>query len=142
MMRSIVFWLSNKKAVTSTIARHGMRSGFARRFVAGETLEEALTASAELSKAARRVSLNYLGENVTSAAEAQRVRDEYIEMLRGLDRERIDGNISIKLTQLGLEFDRNLCRELALEIAAAAGALHRAPDRSHPDPPAPARSGP
>ena len=125
MMRSLIFWVSSKKAVTSTIARNGMRSGFARRFVAGESLEEALAASAELGRASRRVSLNYLGENVSSPEEARTVRDNYIEMLRGLDRRSIDGNISIKLTQLGLDFDRTLCRDLTVEIAATAQTLRR-----------------
>ena len=102
-----------------------MRYGFARRFVAGESLGEALAASAALGRESRRVSLNYLGENVHSAEEARRVRASYVEMLQGLERDSIDGNISIKLTQLGLDIDRDLCLSLAGEIAATAGALHR-----------------
>jgi proline dehydrogenase len=102
-----------------------MRYGFARRFVAGESLDEALAASASLGRESRKVSLNFLGENVTNKVEAQRVRANYIEMLQGLEREKIDGNISIKLTQLGLDIDRDLCLHLTLEIAAAAKALHR-----------------
>lgn len=125
MLRSVIFWLSTKKAVTSTIAERGMRYGFARRFVAGESLDEALAASAALGRESRRVSLNFLGENVSSAEEARRVSANYIEMLQGLDRGGIDGNISIKLTQLGLVIDRDLCLGLTAEIAAAAGALHR-----------------
>ena len=124
-MRSVIFWLSTKKAVTSTIADRGMRYGFARRFVAGESLEEALAASAALGREARRVSLNFLGENVSSVEEARRVRANYIEMLRGLNDGAIDGNISIKLTQLGLDIDRDLCLGLTQEIAAAASALKR-----------------
>ena len=125
MMRNIIFWLSTKKAVTSTIADRGMRYGFARRFVAGESLDEALMASAALGRESRKVSLNFLGENVTTKDEARRVRANYIEMLQGLERDKIDGNISIKLTQLGLDIDRELCTQLTLEIAAAAKALHR-----------------
>ncbi len=102
-----------------------MRHGFARRFVAGETLEEALAASAALGRESRRVSLNYLGENVTSVEEARRVRSSYVEMLDGLQRGGIDGNISIKLTQLGLTIDRDLALELTGEIAAAAAARKR-----------------
>ena len=105
MMRGVIFWLSTKKAVTSTIADRGMRYGFARRFVAGESLDEALAASAALGRESRRVSLNFLGENVSTKDEARRVRANYIEMLQGLERDKIDGNISIKLTQLGLDID-------------------------------------
>jgi proline dehydrogenase len=125
LLRNLILWLSTKKRVTDAIARQGMRRGFARRFVAGETLSEAIAASAELCRAGRRVSLNQLGENVATPDEARRSRDSYIATLEGLDRANLDGNISIKLTQLGLDLDRDLCLSLAREIAARAGALGR-----------------
>ena len=126
MLRNFVFWLSSKKSVTNALAERGMRYGFARRFVAGETLEEALAASAELNREQRAVSLNHLGENVSTADEARKVKDSYISMIRALDRDKIDGNISIKLTQLGLDFDAGLCQAFSREIAAAAGAINSA----------------
>jgi proline dehydrogenase len=125
MIRNFIFWLSTKKSVTSALAERGMRYGFARRFVAGESLEEALAASKELNQEARSISLNYLGENVSTAAEAQRVAENYTRMLRALDSGKIDGNISIKLTQLGLDFDTGLCQALAREIAAAGAGMGR-----------------
>ena len=126
MLRNFVFWLSSKKSVTNALAERGMRYGFARRFVAGESLEEALAASKELNREQRAVSLNHLGENVSTADEARRVKDEYISMIRALDRDKIDGNISIKLTQLGLDFDAGLCQAFSREIAAAAAAINSA----------------
>jgi hypothetical protein len=48
LVRNFIFWLSTKRSVTDPIARRGMKYGFAKRFVAGESLEEALTASKEL----------------------------------------------------------------------------------------------
>jgi len=125
LVRDFIFWLSTKKPVTGAIARRGMRYGFARRFIAGETLEEALRASAELGHAGRRVSLNHLGENVSTREEAERARESYIQMVRELDAKGLDGNVSIKLTQLGLDFDRGLCQVLTGEIAAAADQLGR-----------------
>ncbi len=125
MMRSFIFWLSSKKTVTSAIATRGMRYGFARRFVAGESLAEALDASRLLCGQGRRVSLNHLGENVVTPEEAGRARDSYVAMLRDLEARGLDGNISIKLTQLGLDFDRDLCAQLTREIAAAARSLSR-----------------
>lgn len=86
-----------------------MKYGFARRFVAGETLEEAIAAAVELGRAGRRVSLNQLGENVATIEEARHSRDSYVEALRALDRAGLDGNISIKLTQLGLDVDPGAC---------------------------------
>jgi proline dehydrogenase len=125
LLRNLIFWLSTKKNVTGAIARHGMRRGFARRFVAGETLDEAVTVSAELCRAGRGVSLNQLGENVCTSEEAHQSRDSYVATLKALERAGLDGNISIKLTQLGLDLDRNLCLSLAQEIASRAHSLGR-----------------
>jgi len=125
MLRNIIFWLSTKKSVTNALAERGMRYGFARRFVAGESLEDALAASKELNGQSRSVSLNHLGENVSTTVEARKVAESYVSMLRALDRDKLDGNISIKLTQLGLDFDEGLCQALSREIAAAAAGLGR-----------------
>src|SRR6202040_4216362 len=125
LVRNFIFWLSTKRSVTNSIARRGMKLGFARRFVAGETLAEALTASRELCQQGRNVSLNHLGENVTTEAAAREVRASYIQMVEELHAKNLSGNISIKLTQLGLDIDKELCRAMAREIAARAAALGR-----------------
>ncbi len=125
LVRNFIFWLSRKKGVTDAIARRGMRYGFARRFIAGETLEEALVPSRELNRLGRRISLNHLGENVTTREEAGRARSGYMGMVQELHDRGMDGNVSIKLTQLGLELDAGFCQELAGEIAAAAQGLGR-----------------
>jgi proline dehydrogenase len=125
MLRNLILRLSTKKRITDAIARQGMRRGFARRFVAGETVAEAIAASAELCRAGRRVSLNHLGENVATAEEARGGRDSYLATLEALERAGLDGNVSIKLTQLGLDLDRDLCLSLAQEISARARALGR-----------------
>jgi proline dehydrogenase len=129
LIRNFIFWLSTKRGVTDRIARHGMKNGFARRFVAGESLEEALTASQELCSEGRHVSLNHLGENVSSEAAARKVCASYISMVEELEGKNLTGNISIKLTQLGLDIDRDLCRSMAREIAARAATLGRTIDR-------------
>jgi proline dehydrogenase len=102
-----------------------MKYGFAKRFVAGESLEEALTASKDLCSQGRNVSLNHLGENVTSEAAAREVCAGYIHMVEELHAKNLSGNISIKLTQLGLDIDKELCRSMAREIAARAATLGR-----------------
>jgi len=124
-LRNFIHWLSTKKALTDAIARRGMRHGFARRFVAGETLAEALTASEELNAAGCCISLNHLGENVTTEEEARRVKDTYLGMLGELAAHEIDGNISIKLTQLGLDIDPDLSQTFVAEICEAAKAIGR-----------------
>ena len=123
LVRNFIFWLSTKRRVTDPIARRGMKYGFARRFVAGETLDEALSASLDLCSHGRHVSLNHLGENVTTEAAAREVCAGYIHMIEELQAKNLTGNISIKLTQLGLDIDKELCRFLAREIAARAAAL-------------------
>lgn len=125
LVRNFIFWLSTKRSVTDPIARRGMKYGFAKRFVAGESLDEALSASQDLCAQGRKVSLNHLGENVTSEAAAREVCAGYIHMVDELHARNLTGNISIKLTQLGLDLDKELCRSMAREIAARAATLGR-----------------
>src|SRR5258708_36765854 len=125
LVRNFIFWLSTKRRVTDSIARRGMQHGFARRFVAGETLAEAMTASQELCRQGRTVSLNHLGENVTTEAPARGVCDRYIEKIEEMPAKNLAGNISIKLTQLGLDLSKDLCTSLSRSIAKRAAQLHR-----------------
>src|SRR5271154_3903900 len=125
IIRDFIFWLSSKRSVTDSIARRGMKNGFARRFVAGETLAEALTASDELCRQGRNVSLNHLGENVSTEAAAREVCNSYLEMTEQLHAKNLSGNISIKLTQLGLDINKDLCASLARSIAKRAADLNR-----------------
>jgi proline dehydrogenase len=125
LVRNFIFWLSTKRSITDRIARRGMKYGFAKRFVAGESLEDALTASTDLCSQGRNVSLNHLGENVTSEAAAREVCAGYIHMVEQLHGKNLSGNISIKLTQLGLDIHKQLCCSLAREIAARAATLGR-----------------
>jgi proline dehydrogenase len=111
--------------VTGWIGRLGTRHGFARRFIAGETLDEALQAIAPFSRTRRPIILNHLGENVATPDEARKARDSYVLILHSMHEAGIDGNIAVKLTQLGLDFDRQLCLSLTREIAAEAAAMHK-----------------
>lgn len=104
-----------------TEGRAGRR--LSRRFVAGETLEDALAVSRDLNAAGMRVSLDHLGEHVTDTTEAVRARDAYLAAIDLIAAEGIDANISIKLTQLGLGLDDGLTldslRTLAVRAASA-----------------------
>lgn len=125
LVRNFIFWLSSKRSVTDAIARRGMKNGFARRFVAGETLAEALAAGSELCRQGRHVSLNHLGENVSTEAAAREVRDGYIQMVDQMHSAGLNGNISIKLTQLGLDLGTEFCMGLTREIARRAAEFSR-----------------
>lgn len=123
LIRNFIFWLSTKKGVTDAIARRGMKYGFARRFISGESLDEAIAACAELNQQGRQISLNHLGENVHTEKEAVGVKDGYINMVRELAGRNVNGNISIKLTQLGLDISKTFCQQLTDEIAGTAKGL-------------------
>lgn len=122
-VRDFVYWVLSKPAISRSLARTGMRSGFAQRFVAGETLEEALAASQRLAAGGRRIILNHLGENVTTEEQAREAAESYSEMLRQIHARGLDGNTAVKLTHLGLDLNRDLAVELATSITAQARQL-------------------
>jgi proline dehydrogenase len=102
----------------------GVSRRVAQRFVAGETLEDAIAAARKLNQGGYSVSLDLLGENVSDKDGAIRAADVYVAMFDRIAAEKLDGNISLKLTQLGLDLDASLCESLLARIAAAA-ARHR-----------------
>ena len=67
-----------------------------------------------------KVSLDLLGESVTNVAEARAARNAYLAIFDRIAREKLDGNVSMKLTQLGLDLDLDLCQQMVEEIAARA----------------------
>ena len=88
----------------------------ARRFVAGETLDEAIAAAHACNNAGMLVSLDYLGENSTTTADAQRARDAYLEVFERIHQEGLHANVSCKLTQLGLDLNSDFCQGLVISI--------------------------
>jgi proline dehydrogenase len=80
--------------------------GFARRFIAGETVEEAVQAVQPIAARGLLLTLDYLGESVKTSAEADDATREYIRLMRVIVDSGIERNISLKLTQLGLDVDR------------------------------------
>lgn len=94
------------------------------RFVAGETLAEAVAAAVDLNQKGAPVSLDHLGEHVTDRAQAEAARDDYLACLDAIGAHTIDGNISVKLSQLGMGFDDELASaslNVLAERAAAVG---------------------
>jgi proline dehydrogenase len=101
---------------TSSIARR-----LSSRFVAGETLAEALAIARTINSSGISVTLDHLGENVTSLAEAAASRDEYIRALDEIRAAGLSANVSIKLTQFGIDLDEEACREnVAMLVSVAA----------------------
>ncbi|MGE3164021.1 MAG: proline dehydrogenase family protein [Planctomycetota bacterium] len=93
---------------------------FSRRYIAGESLDDALRTVADLNQRGMRATLDVLGEDVTKAEEVHTGKDLYLEALAQISRRRLDCNISIKLSQMGLRFDERLCHEVVRELMASA----------------------
>ncbi len=93
----------------------------ASRFVAGESLDEAMDAAARLNRMGFGVSLDHLGEHVSDRSHADAARDDYLACLDQIAVRGLDANISVKLTQLGLGFDDDRVTE-SLDLLAAKAA--------------------
>lgn len=109
MMRSVLFWLSTRRSIFNFMRRNRLARKFASRFVAGESVADAVGAASELKSRNITASLDMLGESVTSATEAEQARDTYLEMLRAMQGAAVQVNVSVKLTQMGLDIDPDLC---------------------------------
>jgi proline dehydrogenase len=119
-MRSMLISLSHRRSLARLAVRSPLTRPVVARFVAGETLEEALAAIETLKTAGMRATVDVLGESVTSPAEAAAAVDRYLATLAALAARGLDANVSVKLTQMGLGIDRELCRANVMRIVDAA----------------------
>src|ERR1700681_602429 len=100
--------LARSRALKRLASRYGMRkpTSFARRFIAGETIEEAIEAAVRVERGGFLQTLDYLGEGVASLAEADGAMSQYLRIVDAIIASGIGRNLSLKLTQLGLDVDR------------------------------------
>jgi proline dehydrogenase len=120
MIRATLIKLSQSKAFAHWVTSNATTRRMARRFVAGETLDEAIAAARACNNAGMLVSLDYLGENVSSTSEAQHSRDAYLQIFERIAHEQLHANVSCKLTQLGLDLSPEFCEGLLLSVAERA----------------------
>lgn len=92
--------------VPKPIVRH-----FSNRYIAGETIGHAIRTVRQLNNEGVCATLDVLGEDITSSSEAEASRDQSIQVLHSIVKEKLDSNLSIKLTSLGLKLGLDLCRE-------------------------------
>jgi proline dehydrogenase len=99
--------VAQSHALKVVASRYGMRSdtSFARRFIAGETVEQAITAARAVERHGLLLTLDYLGESVTTLAEADGATRAYLGVVDAVIASGIERNLSLKLTQLGLDVD-------------------------------------
>jgi proline dehydrogenase len=110
-LRSSLLWLSRRRSVGRLATRLPVTRAMVARFVAGETLDEALGALTRLRDAGFRTTVDVLGEAVTSVDDARAAAEAYLATLDALAARGLDRNVSVKLSQMGLGVDAEACRE-------------------------------
>jgi proline dehydrogenase len=120
MLRNVILWLSRNKTVRGWMTSLGLARRASRRFVAGETIDDALQAIRELSAQGISATLDHLGENVETEADAVRATEDYLKVLDAIGNSGMQSHVSLKLTALGLDLGDELCRANVERIVAKA----------------------
>lgn len=118
-MKSLFLTLAKNRAANRWAKRYGLRLG-ARRFVAGESIEHAIDAVRKLNASGRMATLDYLGEFTSNEEEVRETADMCLKTLDAIHRSKVQANLSLKLTSLGLDLSPDLCFELMRRILARA----------------------
>ena len=121
--KALFFALSRSTALKRLASKYGMATpeSFARRFIAGETVEEAIHDARVLQSRGMLLTLDYLGESVRTTDEATAATREYVRLIDVIVASGIERNISLKLTQLGVDVDRATCVDNLRRILDPAG---------------------
>jgi proline dehydrogenase len=120
MLRSILLKVSDSPGFANWVTSNNSTRRMAMRFVAGETLSDAVEAARAVNKLGMTATLDFLGENVSTTADAQKARDAYLNIYDRIALEKLNANVSCKLTQLGLDLSVEFCEGLVLSIAERA----------------------
>ena len=116
MLRNALLYLSSQPTVFKFVRNNGIAKKFARRFVAGETADEAIAAVRELNARGITASLDLLGESVHNEAEARASGRDYIRLLDRIRESNLNANVSVKLTAMGLDISEELCISIMHEV--------------------------
>jgi proline dehydrogenase len=116
MLRKSLLYLSNQQKIFNFVRHNGLAKNLANRFVAGETLDTALAAVAELNGRRLTASLDLLGESVTNEKEARDTGRQYLQILDRIHERKLDANVSVKLTAMGMDISEDLCVAIMQEI--------------------------
>jgi proline dehydrogenase len=109
LMRKALLAASTNAWLRDRVTKYGFVRKSVTRFMPGEQIEDALRAAAELQPLGITTILTRLGENLTSAAEAEEVTQHYLDVFDKVAAAGLDAHVSIKPTQLGLDLDRGMC---------------------------------
>jgi proline dehydrogenase len=120
MLRSLFLYLSEAAWAEKLIVNVGLARRTVHRFVAGNTLAEALDVVYGLNQRGLEVTLDHLGESVSDEASARQAAGEYLELLDAIDAHAARATVSLKLTQIGLDIREDLCLDNMRRILARA----------------------
>ncbi|MEI2618898.1 MAG: proline dehydrogenase family protein [Thermomicrobiales bacterium] len=123
MLRSTLMWLAGNQQSEKMVRGCRVTRSLIDRFVAGENLDEALGRVRDIHSHGQHTTLDLLGENVSSAADAQAAADAYVQIIGRLRESGFDPNISIKLTMIGLDLDEGATWERLQTIVGRAADL-------------------
>ncbi len=121
MLKDTLLYMAQNERLRDFVVHNRMARSVARRFVAGETLDDATQATRTLNKRGIQVALDLLGENVSDEHEARASAQDYLKAIERIKQAGIGANISIKLTALGLDISQELCEENLVSILEQAG---------------------
>jgi proline dehydrogenase len=124
MLRSTLLYLSNQPTVFRFVRNNKLAKKFASRFVAGETLDEALAAVRVLNAKGISASLDLLGESVSNEREARAAANAYLGILDRIQQQKLDANVSVKLTAMGLDISEELCVAIMHDVLGRAQAYN------------------
>ena len=116
MLRNALLFLSNQQGIFNFVRHNGVAKSFASRFVAGESVTTAIEAVRGLNAKGISASLDLLGESTTNEKEAYASQREYLELLDLIHREKLNANVSLKLTAMGMDISDDLCVKVTREI--------------------------
>jgi proline dehydrogenase len=120
MLRQFFIHLSENQAARGFVTHFGPARKMARRFVAGETIDEAIAVAWQLKAQGIGAILNHVGESVTTEAEATGAAQEVIALLERIAAEDLEASISIKPSHVGLAFGSDFCYENIADIVQVA----------------------
>jgi len=123
LARSALLWISENRQLRQTLPRYKFIRRAVSRFMPGEELADAMKAAQQLQAKKINTIVTRLGENVSTAAETQEVTEHYLNALPQIQQQNLDAYISVKPTQLGLDFDEKLCLQNLTAIVERAQAL-------------------
>ena len=124
MLRALFISLSESRSLRSICEKSALGQRLSSRFVAGTQVENAIRVAANLNKRGITVSVDNLGENVTNVEEAKASAGLYHQLLDQISANKLEANVSLKLTHMGLDVDEQLARDLVTGLVQKAANLN------------------